>query len=230
MTIVADTVTPSEAAFTRYDKQLVAAGWTRIEERPRVGGFRSARIPCTQLEGGTCCQGVQGPALSVRAIALPGCVTEVRLLLRSGPVEDPCAGPGRPPGSRPLIPHLTAPPKSTLVPRASGGGSNQARAEAQLVTEQDLGSVVTHYARQLEQAGWKRCVEEGRGPHAWSTWTFAKDDTAGRHGTLFLSILQRPGLPLRSGPEALTERPEIVQLYELEVRTVWRAAGDAIFN
>jgi len=221
-TILLDVATGPEGLFAYYHNELLAGGWTRIEQPPRLGGFRLGRRPPSRYEGGTYCWSVQGPALTVQAIAPPNRLTEVRILLHTDPLQTPCAAPGDPPGSQPLLPDLAAPLEAELIPRSSGGGGNYARAEAQLATDLDLASVVAHYARQLEHAGWKRRVEEARGPYLWSTWSYSADGAAGRHGILLLSILQHLGMPLRSVAASLAERPEVVQLYELEVRSEWR--------
>jgi hypothetical protein len=123
------------------------------------------------------------------------------------------------------MPELIPPEEGELFPRHGGGSDRATLIEAQLVTSLDLAQVVGHYTEQLERNGWECRVQEEIGPYIWSTWAYF-DDARHRHGTLFLSVLQHPGMlsPGRAGP--LTERPEIVQQYTLEVRTAWTARGD----
>jgi hypothetical protein len=187
ITAALDVPLPLETVIHDYEGQLTAVGWTHIDGVPsRLGGFtlRSAN-ETTGRYGRTYCRSAEGPALMIRAFALPGGATDIRLRLLPGP--GPCAHPPPPPGAQPLLPELEAPPDAELVPRFRAGSDEYTTTLAQLVTDLELPAVASHYARQLEAAGWERRVEETDGPHAWSTWIRRTADAPGGYRILFLS-------------------------------------------
>jgi hypothetical protein len=152
--------------------------------------------------------------------------TELRLHLLTDPLQTPCARPGHPAGSDPTMPFLLPPPEAEFVPKSSGGGQQAASFWGHLITDLDVQSIASHYAQQLEQGGWTRSVEEERGPYLWSTWIYRTEGMADRYGILFTSLLHHVGPHPRTGASQLTERPEMVPQYRIEVHTRWRADND----
>ena len=105
-----------------------------------------------------------------------------------------------------------------------GGGIDQWRSSAGLVTALDLAAVAAHYARQLERVGWtRRSGDEGGSVLAWSAWDVVDEDGELWQGMLFI-VLRRPQAPGDAagpqeprGPEGLGGLRE----YLLEVRLMW---------
>jgi hypothetical protein len=222
VTVLLEAPLPREAAFDYYLQRLSGMGWTRIEQHPRLGFFDGPRQRPPDLHnGGTYCQSAHGPAITVRADTWTDRSTSIRLGVL-GPLQNPCAGPGDPPGSDPLMPILAPPPETELLPRFRAGGGDFSRVEAQLITNLDMTSVASHYERQLEQAGWTRRFGEEHGYYAWSTWVYRAEDMPDRQGILFFALWQHPGLASRGGAAGVTERPEIVPQFWLELRTAWK--------
>jgi hypothetical protein len=224
ITVLQDISMSRGAVFAWYDEELTGMGWERIEQHPNIGGLgaHSAR-PAHPTEGGMYCRSARGPALIVQGIASSDRQTELRLHLITDPLQTPCTRPGHPAGSNPTMPLLLPPPEAEFVPRSSGGGQQAASLWAHLITDLDGRNVASHYAQQLEQAGWTRHAEEEQGPYRWSTWIYRTDDMPDRYGILFISLLQHVGPHPRSGASQLTERPEMVQQYGIEVHARWRA-------
>jgi hypothetical protein len=224
VTVLLDVPMAREAVFAYYHERLTSMDWVRIEDRPSIGGIGpSPKRPSRPSDGGTYCRSAHGPALLVFGVASSDHRTELRLDLKTDPLHTPCARPGHPPGSDPTTPILLPPPDTEFVPRSAGGGQQAASFWGHLITDLDVRIVVSHYAQQLEQAGWMLHAQEEQGPYAWSTWIYRADDMPDRYGILFLSLLQHVGPHPRSGASQLTERPEMVQQYTIEVHTRWRA-------
>ena len=179
------------------------------------------------MDGGSYCRSSTGPLVVVQTTGSSNDLTAVRVTLSTDTVQTPCAGPGEPSGSDPIIPVLLPPPDSELMPRSRAGGANYAVLTSEIVTDLGPGAVASHYDLQLESKGWTCTLRQDRGSQVWSTWKYHADDEPGRRGTLFLSLLQRVGFPPRSGLAELTEEPKVVQQYTLDIRVGWRP-DDAI--
>lgn len=59
----------------------------------------------------------------------------------------------------------------------------------------DLPSIKTHYAGQLEDAGWSRTGEGQDGPQAWGTWAFLVNED--RQWEAAFTVLHLPKTPRR---------------------------------
>jgi len=141
--------------------------------------------------------------VSIRADVGKGSLTEVRLTVDRGKLrDDPTAMdflrdhvhvriiPVDTNRALEYIPRLEAP----LGALFRDGGHTSARYSAQtsamLQTDLALSVLATHYATQLEQAGWQRTGEGSSGPAAWHTWTFQDEEQETWLGRFFL--LQMP--------------------------------------
>jgi len=169
------------------------------------------------------CRGAHGPGLAVRAKAVPDRPTEVRLLLNTDPRHTPCAAPWTAEGAVRLLPELVAPATAQLRPQGGVFSGNEAQARATLETEDDLATIAAHYARQLEQAGWRCRGGDQQDPLAWSMWALGDAGMASTGGVLSLTILQQAEVRWHDGLAAPATRPQVVPQYALEVRVEWSA-------
>jgi hypothetical protein len=64
--------------------------------------------------------------------------------------------------------------------------------DATLETDLDPAAVGTHYAAQLEEAGWLRLDEGQSGPQAWSNWSFTDEDGQPWEGVFTALRLREP--------------------------------------
>jgi len=222
--VLLDVSLQEDQVLAYYDLELVSAGWTRIERHPPLGGFdKASRRADSPKEGWSYCRSSNGPFVVVQPVGSSNGLTAVRLSLNTDPLQAPCAGPGEPAGSAPIIPVLLPPPGSELMPRSRAGAANYAVLTAEVVSDLGRAAVASHYDLQLDCEGWTCKMRQVRGSQVWSAWTYHADDQPGRRGTLFLSLVQHVGFPPRSGPLELKEEPKVVQKYWLEIRAGWRA-------
>ena len=184
MQIVLDTdQSPAEiGAF--YTEWMQAAGWSepdvlRRQRKQREGGFvDNFHRSVTYV---TFCKGQRGPALGVSLFKEEGKggKTEVRLHIDARSRFSPCMQSSEifMDVSR-LIPPLEPPMR--VQQQADGGSNSEFAATFAILDIKDelaLPKLSSHYARQLEQAGWQ-CTGEGSSELiAWHTWEFSdKED------------------------------------------------------
>jgi hypothetical protein len=177
---------------------------------------RSSRGTAVDVPGlSTIFRGVRQQFLIVSAEEQTGSPTDVRLRLVTGrkPLERRRRND---PEALFVMPLLTPPPRSRnsdegehtafLAPpfeaRHPGGGYGGSSWEhdgaysfVALETDLDLDSITTHYAAQLEAAGWTRSGEGMDGPQAWNTWSFF--DNEDRQWKAAFTALHLPETPRR---------------------------------
>jgi hypothetical protein len=184
-----------------HPKQIVAfftdrlreSGWSTLQAGHNPGGF--VPPPLAQQAQALFCRSTEGPAITVFAqVAVDG-TTQATLSINLDPVNNPCrqTPDHEPPESSigPQLPPLEPPAGCDLDPLRMSTGFHTSAAHATLTTESDLAAVVHHYARQLEEAGWRADKSGQSGPVAWSAWDFADRDRAPARG-IFVTI-QEPG-------------------------------------
>ena len=209
--IVLDTEQTPDEVMAFYSEQMQAMGWAEPDVlrrlRQREGGFtHTFPYPVSSV---TFCQGRHGPALGVSAMAGQNdrATTDVRLHLDTRTRNSPCLQSSEifmAVGA--LLPSLE--PPSGASQQVFGGGSNSESAStaATLTMERDLAlaELATHYAEQLEQAGWQRTGEGSSGPQAWNTWQ-----------------LRDPDQERWVGVFTLLQIPETQRQYALQVHIYW---------
>ncbi len=200
MQIILDTDLAPASVIAFYTEQMQPAGWTEsdFQRRQRLsesGFVHTLRRPMFYT---TLCKGLHGPALLVSAVAGQDAEsrTDVRLHIDMRSRNSLC----RQSSAifmevRHLIPSLE-PPAGGRQHAEGGGGSNSesAHATARLEVERDMAfpTLANHYARQLEQAGWRRTGEGSTEPMAWHTWEF-RDKENEPWGGVF-TLLQVPAI------------------------------------
>lgn len=155
----------------------------------------------------TFCKGLHGPALMVSAVAGQDAEsrTDVRLHIDTRSRNSPCRQSsaifmevGR------LIPSLD-PPAGGRQHAYGGGGSDSESAytTATLEVERAIAfpALANHYARQFEQAGWRRTGEGSTELMAWHTWEF-RDKENEAWGGVF-TLLQMPAIERTYYPQVL---------------------------
>lgn len=195
-TVVLGTDLAPETILDLYDERLRAAGWIL----PRSGrpfdreGFisgLSAMLLNYYREGQE-----QGPGLRIIANTLADGSTEVRLNLHRMPISN-FEHPGIYDRStlRQVVPLLEGPKQSSQVPMGSSESDHHRHSTATLVSVLDAEELASHYAEQLQRAGWTRTDQGISGPLIWSTWEFKDVEGAGWTGTLIIADSQgkRPG-------------------------------------
>jgi len=225
--------TPSSAR-TYFADQLAARGWTARETpfRGPPGGFQSFTAPESTLF----CRSEDGAMLNLTASASEGAPNDVRLsaqMLRgpamgyfyppAGYAGGPCADPQpqplmapiRPPGPN-ALPLLSPPTGVQLMQTGGSYGPNVAGSEALALTATGAVELESHFARQLEDAGWEQTGAGAEGALAWSLWDVPGEDggqglllvlesPAGDHVALSLRLyLSRPPFGPSGFPPSIT--------------------------
>ena len=189
--IVLDAAMPAGEAVDAFRTRTSAGGWSEPEQ-PGMGhgGFGSRPLGETALF----CRTERGPALFVRARDRRNAPTSVRLMLVTGTRHSPCSPRSRGPHFESVIPDLSPPPGSRVLPQGGGGSDDDAHSTATLETDLDPAAIGAHYDAQLEEAGWNRLDGGSGGPQTWSSWTFTNEGQ--RWAVLFL-VLRLPETPLQ---------------------------------
>jgi hypothetical protein len=184
MQIVLDTDQSPAEIVAFYTERMQVAGWSepdalRRQRQHREGGFvDSFHRPVIYV---TFCKGQRGPALGVFVFKEEekSGKTEVRLHIDARSHFSPCMQASEifMDVSR-LIPPLQ--PPMGVQQHADGGSNSESAATFATLDIQDelaLPELSSHYARQLEQAGWQRTGEGSSELIAWHIWEFsAKED------------------------------------------------------
>ncbi len=87
-------------------------------------------------------------------------------------------------GAASLIPILAPLPVAVTTNTGSGGGSDQATADARLMTDLPVAEIVEHYRRQLLAAGWTNTERNNTPSTAVATFTFRDSTARSWHGAL----------------------------------------------
>ncbi len=163
-----------------YKDRMQAAGWfepeaLRRQRQHREGGFVDSRHH--QVTYVTFCQGQRGPALGVSVFKEEGKSgkTEVRLHIDARSRFSPCMQSSEifMEVSR-LIPSLQ--PPLDAQQHDDGGSNSEFATSFAILDVKDglaLAELSSHYARQLEQAGWQRTGEGSNEVIAWHSWEFS---------------------------------------------------------
>jgi hypothetical protein len=193
--VIVDVPLAQEETLAFYRAQMQASGWLEEEFPPgvRAGGFVSTGFPgigsMLHLH-----QGVRGPSLRLHAVPGLAGQTEVRLHIdlsgRDSPAHRSRMRRQQMMGHN-LLPPLPAPAGARQTGGGGGGGSDSYYSSATLETDADLPTLTTHYAGQLEKAGWSQIDAGQSGPLAWHAWTFQDEDGEPWRGLFF--ILKIPG-------------------------------------
>lgn len=190
--IVLDARMSAEQARETYRELMSAAGWSEPERRGPGGGFDFRPVGTTALF----CRSARGPALFLSAHERPpddrDAPTDVRLRLITSSRHSPCAPDPYEPEFDRIIPNLAPPPGSYQFPGGGGGGMDAVDTHATLETDLEPAAVGTHYAAQLEEAGWLRLDEGQSGPQAWSVWSFTDDNGQPWEGVFTALRLRQP--------------------------------------
>ncbi|MGO8947852.1 MAG: hypothetical protein ACLQUY_09345 [Ktedonobacterales bacterium] len=128
----------------------------------------------------TFCHEPSGAELTVTVLPQENHMTHVRLKLSLERNGNRCADLARRrrqvQGMQHIIPFLVPPPDAQQNPRMTTVGSHDVFAIAMLTTQLELEAVATHYAEQLQQAGWMEMAQGASGPLAWQTWQFTSEE------------------------------------------------------
>lgn len=199
MQIMLETEQLPAQVMTFYTEHMQALGWSEPDfshrHRQREGGFVHTMHP--SLAATTLCKGRHGPSLVISASGRQneGEQTEVRLHLDTRSRNSPCGQSSEIfMGVRTLIPALEPPPGGRQWSGGGGSDSDSAHTTATLDMQSDmaLSALASHYARQLEQAGWQRTDEGNNGPMAWHTWEFSDRENERWQGVF--TLVQLPGM------------------------------------
>ena len=197
--VVLDTSLPAEEVFLFFNERLLGDGWQTFEQlqgyqQPVLQQRGFAPTPVTgQGTSVIYCKGIGGPTLRVHAAAGSNGLTDVHLEV-DGRNDSPCARVSRirweqslrTGGVSDLIPLLEAPRGARQKSRGAGNSSEFAYTSAVLETDADLATLNTHYAMQLEKAGWTRTAEGLNDPLVWQTWRFQDEDQQPWNGQFFI--------------------------------------------
>jgi hypothetical protein len=158
----------SMALIARYETELGRSGWNALEA---FGGMHGGFMPGGMMGLGRAFRrGDEGPILMVSAIDREGGTTDLRMRLDWEMARHlPEMRHHHPEGSD-KIPPLHPPPGVPLRGGGGGGGSGTWHSTATIETEMPPVDVESHFARQLERAGWARAAGSGDGIAAWSSW------------------------------------------------------------
>ncbi len=184
--IILDAPQSPDEVVSFYKERLTTGGWEMPEAAGQPSGFVSSGVE----SGASFCQEEADVALWVYASESERDMTDVRLNL-SDARNSVCnlrMGPGDLDSPIPVL----AAPRGARQMSAGGGSSGDAHDQsATLDTELSSAELATHYAEQLEAAGWTRQDEGAAGPIAWSRWQVEDDRGDQWHGLFF--VIEIPG-------------------------------------
>ncbi len=199
-----------------YQQQLLRAGWKqrKFSFGPNQGFVISpSDFGLWAANHTVFCQELQRASLLIETNSPPNAPTEVRLRLKgvkSATSTFDCVSSIEAFDLEPFpplapLPTLSPPPKvqvsslgsfsSVQLSSESSSSDQLSSSSVVLETQLDIQSLLTHYAAQFEQAGWKRRNSEQDGPLVWSTWTMK--DNKGLSWQGLLNITRIGGLSNR---------------------------------
>ena len=159
----------SQAVLAGFDRKLTESGWGVFQGfGPRPSGFMPAGLMGV---GQSYRRGDDGPILMVAAIDRDSNATDLRLRLDWEMIRHlpEMRRHGMPEGAE-RMPPLQPPPGIPLRGGGGGGGGGTWHSEATVETDQPVAEVETHFAGQLERAGWMRIAGTADNIAAWSSW------------------------------------------------------------
>ncbi len=159
----------SEAVLARCDGDLTTNGWLVFQG---FGGMHGGFVPSGLTGAGkTYRRGDEGPILLVAAMDREAKATDLRLRLDWEMIRHlPDMQRHGPPEGAERMPPLSPPAGAALHGGGGGGGSGSWHSEASVETSLSVGDVESHFANQLERAGWARLGGTVDDVVAWSSW------------------------------------------------------------
>ncbi|HEX7265282.1 MAG TPA: hypothetical protein VF383_13995 [Candidatus Dormibacteraeota bacterium] len=159
----------SQGVLATCDEELMKHGWTVFEG---FGGMHGGFVPAGLTGAGkTYRRGDEGPILMVAAMDRESKPTDLRLRLDWEMIRHlpDMRRHGRPEGAE-KMPPLSPPAGAALHGGGGGGGSGSWHSEASVETSLPIADIASHFARQLERAGWTRLAGNADDVVAWSSW------------------------------------------------------------
>jgi hypothetical protein len=159
----------SQAVLARCDSELTRSGWIEFQG---FGGMHGGFVPGGLTGAGkTYRRGDEGPILMVAAMDREAKATDMRLRLDWEMIRHlPDMRRHGPPEGAERMPPLSPPAGAALHGGGGGGGSGSWHSEASVETELSIADVDSHFAKQLERAGWTRLGGTAEDVVAWSSW------------------------------------------------------------
>jgi len=188
MEAVFDAEREPEEAVAVYERVLAGHGWNSFEQ---FGGMGGGFVPGGMGIGRAFRRGDEGPVLMVAATTRESKRTDLRLRLDWEIIRHlpEMRMHGRPEGAE-RMPALHPPEGIPLRGGGGGGSGGSWQSEASLETDLPVAELQSHFARQLERAGWNRAAGSADHVVAWSSWELPGG--GGWHGIL-LVLGARPG-------------------------------------
>lgn len=198
--VVLDYASGVEETREAFQSALAEAGWEKLEDVWREGGFGSGIPGNPELY----CKGERGPALFLTTGEVSsgeeGSPTDVRLRVSAGEGRNsPCFWRGRrgPLREEVAIPALKPPPGAREIRMGGGGGYRGPEgASSNVALRTDLGvrRLTEHYAEQLEEADWTAVEDETPGGDENCSYKYYSfTDEEGEGWDAVLSVLRLPG-------------------------------------
>jgi hypothetical protein len=190
MEAVLDADGEPDEAVAAYERELAEHGWNAFEQ---FGGMGGGFVPGGMGIGRTFRRGDEGPVLMVAATTREAKQTDLRLRLDWEIIRHlpEMRMHGRPEGAD-RMPALHPPEGIPLRGGGGGGGGGSWHSEASLETDLPVAELQSHFAKQLERAGWNRFAGSSDDVVGWSSWRLPGE--GGWHGIL-LVLAARPGNP-----------------------------------
>ena len=156
-----------------YQRELLAGGWTVFDAfGHRPGGF----TPGEMGEGNAYRRGGQGPLLMVAAIDREAAATELRIRLDWEMIRHlPEMQRHGVPAGQERMPSLHPPAGVELRDGGGGGGGGNWHSDASVKTSMPVAELGSHFAAQLERAGWKKIAGSADEVIGWSSWSLPGD-------------------------------------------------------
>jgi hypothetical protein len=182
----------SQAVLARCESVLTKNGWQVFQG---FGGMHGGFVPGGLMGGGQSYRlGDEGPILMVASIDREAKATDLRLRLDWEMIRHlpEMQRHGRPEGAE-RMPPLSPPVGAALHGGGGGGGSGSWHSEASVETGLSIADVESHFAKQLERAGWTRLGGSADDLVAWSSWQVPGDGDW--RGLLLVLAAFKPGEP-----------------------------------
>ena len=152
-------------------QRVMGRGMVPIEFQG-FGGMHGGFVPAGLTGAGkTYRRGDEGPILMVAAMDREAKATDMRIRLDWEMIRHlPDMRRHGPPEGAEKMPPLSPPAGAALHGGGGGGGSGSWHSEASVETELSIAGVESHFAKQLERAGWTRLGGTAQDVVAWSSW------------------------------------------------------------
>jgi len=164
----------SAAVLAMCDAELTKSGWGVFQGfGPRPGGFMPAGL---MGSGQSYRRDGDGPILMVAALERDTKSTDLRLRLDWDMIRHlPQMRRHGVPDGADRMPPLQPPAGVALRGGGGGGGGGTWHSEATVEIDQPVSEVESHFAQQLERAGWTRIAGAADDVAAWSSWQLPGD-------------------------------------------------------